>query len=406
MDDHSQFLAAQRSLALTGRQRPDLLQNPVARPMTTTITPTQELSPEGRAVLALVLSRGKSYAEIGELLRMDPRYVRTRAHLAADRLAADPSGRLTPLARARIVDYLLGEQSVSQRARTRAELIGSAAQREYATALARALEPIAGNALPAVPGDEEGAAGTTAVAEREAERALRREGGRERERPAVREGGRPPPPGRDGGRAAAREAKRALPPAPPRTYAPAGRTSLRLELEAPGRGRGLRWLAVGSLVLAMAAVVASVIAIVDGSGSSAGARSPRRAAARSHGAAPAQAVAKSIRRLILAPAGTERNASAAGTVARQGGQTLLLLQGRGLAPNRGNSYAVWLYNSAGDARLLGFVSPAVGADGTFSSGASLPGDAVRFHMLLITLEQASQPTTPGQPVLRGPLSLP
>jgi hypothetical protein len=52
------------------------------------------------------------------------------------------------------------------------------------------------------------------------------------------------------------------------------------------------------------------------------------------------------------------------------------------------------------------VSPAVGADGTFSSGAPLPDDAVRFHTLLITLEQASQPTAPGQPVLRGALSLP
>ncbi len=331
----------------------DLLQNQTANPMTTTITPPQELSPEGRAVLALVLSRGKGYAEIAALLRMDPDDVRGRAHVAADVLAPEPARALSFLERGRIVDYLLGEQTVSQRARTRDELNESAQQREWAAALALALGPIAAQPLPVIPEGDDAAGGET-----------------DRDAP--------------------------------------GSAPLELERHPPPTRRRVPWVAFASLAVATAAVAAAVIAITDNSGSSTAPQPPRKAAA-GPGAAPpgatASAAVKTIHHLVLSPAGADRNAFAAATVAQQGTQTLLLLQGRGLAPNHGDSYAVWLYNSVSDARLLGFISPAVGTDGRFSSGTPLPDDAVRFHALMITREQGSQPNAPGQPVLRGPLSL-
>jgi hypothetical protein len=88
------------------------------------------------------------------------------------------------------------------------------------------------------------------------------------------------------------------------------------------------------------------------------------------------------------------------------GRLLLVLQARGLAPNDHDFYGVWLYNAPSDARLLGFVSPPVGADGTFSSRVSLPGNAAHFHAVIITRETTDLPRTPGPTVLRGPLSLP
>jgi hypothetical protein len=113
-----------------------------------------------------------------------------------------------------------------------------------------------------------------------------------------------------------------------------------------------------------------------------------------------------IRKLVLRPAGSNRSALGAADLVRQrNGDVLLLLQARGLKPNHGNQYAVWLFNAPGDARLLGFVSPSVGSSGTFSSGVQLPGDAIRFHALIVTLERGSQPATPGPIVLRTPLSL-
>ena len=71
----------------------------------------------------------------------------------------------------------------------------------------------------------------------------------------------------------------------------------------------------------------------------------------------------------------------------------------------GTSYAVWLFNTEVDSRLLGFVSPPVGADGTFSSGTALPDDAVRFHEVLVTRETTASPKQPGEVVLRSVLSL-
>jgi hypothetical protein len=109
---------------------------------------------------------------------------------------------------------------------------------------------------------------------------------------------------------------------------------------------------------------------------------------------------------VLSPVGSDPTAVGVAAIVRQKkGLLLLLLQGRGLAPNVHNSYAVWLFNTPTDSRLLGFVSPAVGAAGTFSSGTTLPDDAVRFRELIVTLETTSRPATPGQEVLQTRLSL-
>jgi hypothetical protein len=143
----------------------------------------------------------------------------------------------------------------------------------------------------------------------------------------------------------------------------------------------------GGVVLLLAIVIAVVVVLASAGGSGRG----------------RTAVGRTVHRLVLtAPAG---RASAAGDVLVRGGAMLLLLQGRGLAPNHGNSYAVWLFNAPGDDRLLGLISPPVGRGGTFSSGTTLPDDAVRFHSVVITLERNSSPASPGTVVLRGPLSL-
>jgi hypothetical protein len=151
-------------------------------------------------------------------------------------------------------------------------------------------------------------------------------------------------------------------------------------------------LVIGGLV----AVVAIVVLIIVLSGSS----TARPSGSTGH-------AGQTLRKLVLAPAGSDRNALGAGDVIRQkGGSLLLLLQAHGLAANsHRDSYAVWLFNAPGDARLLGFVSPGVGAAGTFGASVTLPDNAFRFHALLVTLEQTFQPTSPGPAVLRAPLSL-
>jgi Sigma-70, region 4/Anti-sigma-K factor rskA len=67
------------------------------------MTELDRLPPDQRAVLSLVLDRGKSYGEVAEMLAIPESAVRDRAHAALDALANDPamSGGSRPPAPAR-----------------------------------------------------------------------------------------------------------------------------------------------------------------------------------------------------------------------------------------------------------------------------------------------------------------
>jgi Sigma-70, region 4/Anti-sigma-K factor rskA len=55
------------------------------------MTELDRLPPDQRAVLSLVLDRGKSYGEVAEMLAIPESIVRDRAHAALDALANDPA---------------------------------------------------------------------------------------------------------------------------------------------------------------------------------------------------------------------------------------------------------------------------------------------------------------------------
>lgn len=68
------------------------------------MTELDRLPPDQRAVLSLVLDRGKSYGEVAEMLAIPESAVRDRAHAALDALANDPAspGGSRPSAPARV----------------------------------------------------------------------------------------------------------------------------------------------------------------------------------------------------------------------------------------------------------------------------------------------------------------
>ncbi len=65
-----------------------------------------DLPGDQRAVLQLVLGRGRTYDEIARLLSINPDAVSERALLALDALG--PQTKVDQQSRARICDYLLG----------------------------------------------------------------------------------------------------------------------------------------------------------------------------------------------------------------------------------------------------------------------------------------------------------
>lgn len=315
------------------------------------------LPSDQRAVLELVLARGRSYDEIASLLSIDRAGVRARALAALDAL-----GPRTPVPaerRALITDYLLGALPERVAEEVRGHLSQSAGERAWARVVAAELEPLAARPLPPIPqpGAEPAAAPAPA--------------------PAADPVPAASPPPRPGGR-------------PPR---PASRTG-------------------GAIVLGVAAlaVLAVVLFLVLGSGTS---KRPSRAARASTAATstPTPGTTTSTTPQILGqvnlnpPSGGKAKGIA--QVVRESGVTGVLIVAQGLAPNSKhppNAYAVWLYNSPTDSHILGFVSPAVGANGQMRTTGPFPSNASHYHKLLITLETRSNPKTPGAIVLQGSLA--
>jgi hypothetical protein len=112
-----------------------------------------DLPADQRATLQLLLKQGKSYDELAALLRLDGTAVRERALNALDALGPDTTAGLAPEHQDEISDYLLGQQSASERAATRSFLDGSASGRAWARALSTQLRPLAGDELPEVPAE-------------------------------------------------------------------------------------------------------------------------------------------------------------------------------------------------------------------------------------------------------------
>ena len=115
------------------------------------------LPPDQRAVLQLVLQRGRSYDEIAKMLSIDRAGVRDRALQAFDALG--PSTRVPPERRALITDYLLGQLPSRVADDTRARLSESASERAWARVIASELAPLKSDgSLPEIPTEAGGRA--------------------------------------------------------------------------------------------------------------------------------------------------------------------------------------------------------------------------------------------------------
>ena len=95
-----------------------------------------ELPPDQRAALSLLLAQRKSYAEVATLLAIEEGAVHDRAHAALALLAPSQARELEAERREEVGDYLLGQQpSVADRLATRAYLGGSEPAREWARSI-------------------------------------------------------------------------------------------------------------------------------------------------------------------------------------------------------------------------------------------------------------------------------
>jgi hypothetical protein len=342
------------------------------------------LPPDQRAVLQMVLGRGRGYDDIASMLSIDRAGVRDRALAALDALG--PSTSVSPERRHLIVDYLLGQLPPRVAEDTRKRLGEEPSERAWARVVASELAPLASGPMPEIP--------TEAVRE-----------------PAPPEPEpEPEPPAPPPERAPAPKRERAPAPAAPEADAEPARIAADYGLREPAGPRGPRVSRLGGAILlavGAAVVVAVVVIFVVNGGSS----HKHHASTVAAGTTPTSTstspstTAKPVAQInLVSPTGSRTTAGIA-EVLRQGSKTAVAIVGQGLPANtKHNAYAVWLYNSPASAVRLGFVNPGVGSNGRLETAGALPANAGGYKQLLVTLETTANPRSPGKIVLEGNLT--
>jgi hypothetical protein len=342
-----------------------------------------DLPPDQRATLSLLLGQRKSYAEVAALLAIPERAVHDRAHAALAVLAPRQARELSGEQRERIGDYLLGQQSgVAERLATRTSLDSSAPERAWAHAIAEQIAPLSSIPLAEIP---PGAAAPSDSAD-----------------PA------------DPGDATSAES----PPSSAGSASPPGAAS---------RGKQPSSRLAGAFLLAgiVALVVVAVVLITGGGGGSSHTASTSESASstgtssttpKSSGATSATSTGGStgststgtgpteVKRLTLTSPEPGSKAVGAVEILSEGSKHAFYLAAEHLPPSSGFFYAVWLYNSPTSHEAVS-KSPPVTSSGTLQGGALLPANAGDYHTMLLTRETTDRPSHPGPIVLSGPFSL-
>ena len=377
------------------------------------------LPPDQRAVLQLVLQRGRSYDEIAKMLSIDRAAVRERALGAFDALG--PSTRVPPERRALITDYLLGQLPDGAATDTHRSLAGSANERAWARVVASELGTLAAGPLPEIPTDGAAAAPVAAdtsaaeTAPAEAETAETTETA-EASPTAEPVAAGPAKPAEAAGAAAAGAAAAGAATAPAAAAPSSGRRRFGRGGGDGGADSGGRPVSrrdgailLGGGAAVIIAIVVAIILITGGSSSkkttSTAANVPTTTASQSTTTSTSASSTGTIKPLaqvnLTSPQAGSKTKGIA-IVVRQGATTAIELAAQAVPANTSHdAYAVWLYNSPTDATLLGFVNPGVKSDGVLRTLGRLPANASHFKQLLVTRETQAKPHAPGAIVLQG-----
>jgi hypothetical protein len=324
-----------------------------------------ELPPDQRAALSLLLRQHKSYAEVAALLGIAERAVHDRAHAALAVLAPRRARELTPQRRLEIGDYLLGQQpGVAERLRTRTYLSSFEPARAWAGEVAAQLAPLAGADLPEIPaaiaaGSAAGGAGAGVAPQRVGD----------------------------------------LSAAAPASPAPGGGA------RTPG-ARLQPSSRVGGAVLLVVLVAVVIVAVVLITGGGSGAKKPAASASSTTSTSAATTSKKGPtvdNEIAMRPSSKKSKVIGLVYVLSEGTKRAFFIDAQNLPAPKGFYYAVWLYNSPTSSLPLS--KSAAVTKHTLAGGSALPGNAGEFREILLTEETVAKPTHPGHVVLRGAFSL-
>jgi Sigma-70, region 4 len=337
----------------------------------------EELPPDQRATLSLLLRQRKSYGDVAALLKIPERAVHDRAHAALAILAPRQARQLSEEEREQVGEYLLSQASVPRRLAALTFLGGSEAGRAWAHAIAAELSPLAEAQLPDIPPALASASAGTASAER----------------PAQTPGHAAPDPS-----AQQRDIRSQLASTP--VSSTDEDSSIFALSRAPASSR------LGGALLLTALVVAIVVAVIllDTGGSGGKSKAGSKASKTSTTAASTTTGPTVTKHLALHSPNPKNKSVGVVDILTEDGKRAFYIEAQHLPQTKGFFYAIWLYNSHTSSKPLS-KSPAVGKSHRLAGGALLPSDAGSYRELLVTRETSTHPTHPGHVVLRGPFSL-
>jgi Sigma-70, region 4 len=308
-----------------------------------------QLSPEQRAIVELILRQGKTYEELADMLKLPEPRVRELARDALVELAPVSVRGVEEDWRGQLADYVLGQQSGPEATATKGHLRRSEAARSWARSLLDSLEQLYENgSVPAIPDGERG-----------------------------------------------RSSRRAAPAAAAAAGEPAAKSD-RGEggggLIAAGDPVMRRRLMAGAAALVLVLLVVTVwpVGLMTGDDDDDGGSSSAEPASAQNGGDQTPVNAQTRGQAIIA---------------EQSGKPIVLISAVGLQPSPKNTaYQVWLYNSESDRKSLG--AQVTDDQGNFGVSQALPADYKNFKFIDMTLSSVKgEQVQTGDSVLRGLLKL-
>src|SRR4051794_15992836 len=239
-----------------------------------------QLAAEQRAIIELVVQRGRSYDDLAGMLSMPEQRVRQLAREALIELAPVSAKRVDDDRRGQLADFVLGQQSGAEQIATQTHLRRSEAGRAWTSSLVDSLAGPYPDAPPDIPEGEVAVEEPPPRRERERDRPRdgERDRERERDRPRDRERLRAERvPLRERGDRAERRPLRERPgraERPPRREPRRAPLRPTLSPEAQAAVRRRRLVAIAGAVLLIAGIVAGIALIAGGGDDNKGKATP------------------------------------------------------------------------------------------------------------------------------------
>ena len=349
-----------------------------------------QLPADQRAIIELVLKRGRSYDALSDMLDLPTSRVRELARDALTELAPRSAARVDPDWRDQVADYALGQQSGPESVATQGHLRRSEPARAWLLSLMDSLDHLySSGTLPELP-----------EADGDRPRARERKG-RDRERPSARAAKAD----RDEPEAKAREKDRDKDAdddekAAPKGILTGGRSGGPLSPAAQAVVRRRR------LIGGIAGLVVVVLLVLVLTGTLFGGDDDGGDESQAEGTTTAQAQGQQtqlIGQVELEPTRLAgRNGAGFAAIAQTGDQTQLAIRAQLPPTDEDEAYEVWLYNSRDDAVSVG--AQRTDAQGAYEGAGQIKKgtDYRKYKFIDISLEKVDQNAAhSGRTVLRG-----